>query len=82
MRWLRSVWRTVKVLVVVALALPILLIILLLLMGNFERGSSTVRLAPTSAPLAADGCGSRGGPGYRLESGRCASHEDAAAKRR
>jgi hypothetical protein len=27
------------------------------------------------------GCGSRGGPGYRLANGRCASWQDSARKR-
>jgi len=34
-----------------------------------------------SSPISSsgsDGCGSRGGPGYRLHSGKCASWEDAA----
>jgi hypothetical protein len=54
--------------------------------SSLARATATLqpRLAatPTTAPLIApyygsSGCGSRGGPGYRLPSGKCASWRDA-----
>ena len=35
-----------------------------------------VRGIPVTAPRDDSGCGSRGGPGFRLASGKCASWDD------
>jgi hypothetical protein len=52
--------------------------------------SSRVSASPTVQPVTnlgvvtggGSGCGSRGGPGYRLNNGKCASWEDARRGRR
>ena len=45
------------------------------------RGLFSVETAPTTnptayAPRSESGCGSRGGPGFRLANGKCASWDD------
>jgi hypothetical protein len=45
--------------------------------GQNAPGQREPQFVPSSSSAPSDGCGSRGGPGYRLSNGQCASWEDA-----
>jgi hypothetical protein len=76
----RAVGRTIRnIFVAAVIILALLLAIVIELPGNSlappsDKSAVSVPLSDKSG--VSDGCGSRGGPGYRLASGKCASWND------